>query len=428
MTKVQKVDYQTAYVPRCIDAELDDLLASLPALLLDGPKGVGKTATATPRSTIVHRLDRTAEAQPIEADPDRVAQPGTVLLDEWQRVPEVWDAVRRQVDDDPRPSQFILTGSAPSTESHSGAARIANVRMRPLTIQERLDLQPTVSMKSLLEHGELEITGESQVQLDQYVEEIVGGGFPGMRHLSGRALRTQLDSYLKRIVDHDIPLEGYRVRRPESVFALMRAYAAATSTTTSFEKIRRAAASGQGELHQTTASPYVELLTALRILDPIRAWLPTRNHLNKLTQADKHHLADPALAVRLVDLDVNHLLSGDEPNHSIVRDGTFLGALFESLCALSVRVAAQACEARVRHLRLQGGRREVDFIVERGTKVVGFEAKLSATVKDDDVKHLLWLKGQLGKDCADLVVLTTGPTAYRRADGVAVVPLALLGP
>ncbi|KAG1649240.1 hypothetical protein GQR58_029203 [Nymphon striatum] len=254
------VDYQSDYVRRTIDEELDELSSALPALLLDGPKGVGKTATATQRAEVVYRLDRPAEAQPVEADPDRISNHDkTVLLDEWQRVPSVWDAVRRQVDRDTRPGQFFLTGSAPTGESHSGAARITNLRMRPLTLQERLGLQPTVSLEELFDSGQKPLAGQTDVRLDDYVSEIVRGG-PGIRHLSGRAHRLQLDSYVERIVDHDIPQEGYNVRRPAAILALMRAYAAATSTTTSFEKLRKAATAGQGELHQTTAAPYVELL------------------------------------------------------------------------------------------------------------------------------------------------------------------------
>lgn len=425
----RSLDFTAGYVRRVVDDELDELLLSLPAVLIDGPKGTGKTATASQRAVTIHRLDRPAEAEPILADPDRVTTgPHPILLDEWQRAPVVWDAVRRNVDDESTPSKFLLTGSAPSTESHSGAARITNVRMRPLALQERLELEPTVSLAAMLSAGVAEVDGTSDVDLSQYVDEIVAGGFPGMRQLQGRALRSQLDSYLERIVDHDMALEGFRVRRPDSVAAWMRSYAAATSTTTSFEKIRKAATTNRGQVAQTTATPYIELLKALRILDPVDAWIPSRNHLNQLNQAAKHHLADPALAVRLLDLDVDHLLQGEQPDQHVVRDGTFLGALFESLTALTVRVAAQASEARVRHLRLQGGRREVDFIIEKGQRVVGLEVKLSATVTDRDVRHLLWLKSELGETCADVAIITTGPVAYRRPDGVAVIPLALLGP
>jgi predicted AAA+ superfamily ATPase len=160
----------------------------------------------------------------------------------------------------------------------------------------------------------------------------------------------------------------------------------------------------------------------------VPAWLPSRNHLNRLAQAPKHHLADPALAARILGLDADALLSGEEAGPQIPRDGTLLGHLFESLVTLSVRVYAQAAEARVKHLRLHGGQREIDLIVERADqRVLAIEVKLSGTVTDDDVKHLHWLREQIGDDLLDAVVINTGPQAYRRKDGVAVVPAALLG-
>lgn len=150
---------------------------------------------------------------------------------------------------------------------------------------------------------------------------------------------------------------------------------------------------------------------------------------HRLAQPPKHHLADPALAIRLLGLDVDALLGGQEGDVAFPRDGTLLGHLFESLVTLSVRVYAQAAEARVRHLRLHGGRREVDLIVERGDqRVLAMEVKLSGSVDDDDVRNLLWLREQIGADLLDAVVINTGPRAYRRRDGVAVVPAALLGP
>jgi predicted AAA+ superfamily ATPase len=151
--------------------------------------------------------------------------------------------------------------------------------------------------------------------------------------------------------------------------------------------------------------------------------------LNRLAQPPKHHLADPALAVRLLGLDVDALMQGSEAGPAIPRNGTLLGHLFESLVTLSVRTYAQAAEARVRHLRLHGGRREVDLIVERADQcVVAIEVKLSGKVGDEDVKNLLWLREQIGDDLLDAAVVHTGPQAYRRKDGIAVIPAALLGP
>jgi len=175
--------------------------------------------------------------------------------------------------------------------------------------------------------------------------------------------------------------------------------------------------------------PYVDALTRLRIVDDIEAWVPGHGHLRRLSQAPKHHLADPALAARLVGVSRFDLLDGRAGSVEFPRAGTFLGALFESLCALSLRVLAQHCEASIWHLRIDNGRHEVDFVLERDDgRVVAVEAKLSPNVSDRDVRHLRWLGDQIGDRLLDAVVLTTGERAYRRADGVAVVPLALLGP
>lgn len=216
---------------------------------------------------------------------------------------------------------------------------------------------------------------------------------------------------------------------PATVLAWLRAYAAAIGTTASWEKIRNAAVTAtDANPAKTTTLPYIELLTALRLLDPIPGWTPTLNHLRDLTQAPKHYLADPALAARLVRRGATQLLRGQMPDTVVTRDGGFLGGLFESLAALSVRVFAQHCDAEVHHLRTESGRHEVDFIIEGETGIVAMEAKMNSAITDDDLKHLLWLRDRLGEQCVDTVVVHVGPEAYRRPDGVAVVPLALLGP
>ena len=424
-----RTDFTGKYRRRVVDDELDALLPALPALLIDGPKGVGKTATAIQRCATVRRLDEPAQRAIIEADPGLVAEDEEpILLDEWQRVPAVFDATRRLVDQDPRPHRFLLTGSAPTKATHSGAGRITSLRMRPLSLFERYETQHYVSTQGLLD-GTATIKGHCSLRLKDYVEEMLSGGFPGLRHLSGVPLRRQLDGYLERIVDHDIPEAGYAVRRPQMVRALLLAYAAAIATTASWEKIREAATGGSGaNASRSAIHSHVELLTYLRILDPLEAWSPSNNHLGRLMTSPKHYLADPALAARLVKKSAAQLLLGEESKFTMPRDGTYLGALFESLVALSIRTYAQRCEARVFYLRSAGGRREIDFIVEEDHGILAIEAKLSASVSDDDVRHLLWLRQELGEQCLGLVVVGTGPEAYTRADGVAVVPLGLLGP
>jgi predicted AAA+ superfamily ATPase len=426
------------YRPRIIDAELDELAAALPAIAVDGAKAIGKTATAARRARTVHQLDDPSQRAVGAADVQRLlAGERPVLLDEWQALPEVWDAVRRAVDAGAPPGSFLLAGSKAPDDSdesglprtHSGAGRIVTVRMRPMSLAERELERPTVSLGALLRGTRPPIEGSTDVGLADYVEEILRSGFPGMRELSGRALRAQLDGYLARVVDRDVPELGRRVRNPTALRRWMTAYAAAVATTTSYEKIRLAAGAGDDPPAKTTVIPYRAALERLRILDPVPAWLPTRNRFTALARMPKHHLADPALAARLLGVDADALLAGTPTGPPIARDGTLLGALFESLVTLSLHVYAQAAEASVRHLRTQRGEREIDLLVVRpDERVVAIEVKLARNVVDADVAHLRWLRERLGDDLLDAVVVTTGPDAYRRDDGIAVVPASLLGP
>lgn len=298
-----------------------------------------------------------------------------------------------------------------------------------MTLEERGLASPTVSLSDLLGGGRARIHGRTDLSLAEYTDEIITSGFPGLRHLRGRALRLHLDSYVRRIVDTDFEQMGRRVRKPDALRRWMAAYAAATATTATWESIRDAATAGRGDKPaKTTTIPYRSVLEQLWILDPVPAWLPTRNYFSRLGESPKHHLVDPALAARLLGVGRDALLKGEGGSPALPRDGTLLGHLFESLVTLCVRVYAQAAEAEVMHLRLRGGRREVDLILERDDgRILGIEVKLSRTV-DDDVDHLRWLEDRVGDDLLDLVVVTTGPQAYRRPDDIAVVPAALLGP
>jgi uncharacterized protein len=421
------------YLRRTIDDELDVLLPELPAIALEGPKGVGKTATASRRAATVRRLDDPAVRAVIAADPARLVEgPGPILVDEWQRFPSSWDLVRRAVDDRPDGGPYLLTGSAAPIEqpTHSGAGRIVTMRMRPLSLAERRRVAPTVSLAGLLTGARPAVEGSSTLRLADYAEEIVASGLPGLRGVSGRARRAQLDGYLQRIAEREFAEQGRPLRDPAGLRRWLAAYAAATATTASFESIRDAAVGGNSQSPaRPTAAAYRRVLEQLWILDPVEAWLPTRNHLTRLAAPAKHHLTDPALAAQLLGADVEALLEAAVTGPAVPRNGPLLGQLFESLVVLGVRVQAQAAEAAVRHLRTKGGEREIDLIVERADhRVVAIEVKLSATVDDTDVRHLRWLRGAIGPDLLDAVVVTTGAEAYRRPDGIAVVPAALLGP
>lgn len=422
------------YQRRTVDRELDELIAGgAAAIMIDGAKAVGKSATALERVDSVFLLEDPVARQLIDADPGRIATDGSVLVDEWHHVPATWDVVRRAVDSGAAPGRFLLTGSASALRpgTHSGAGRIITVRMRPMSLCERGVGAPSVSLAALLTGERPPIDDITDISLEQYVDEIVRSGFPAVRVMSDRLRRAQLRGYVDRIIDRDFPdVMGRRVRNQAALRRWLTAYAAATATVTSYERIRDAATSGEGEKPaKTTTQPYRDTLEALYVVDPVAAWLPTNSHISELAGAPKHHLADPALAASLLGLGVGALLSGDHGRLPIARDGTFLGALFESLVTLNVRIFAQSAEATVGHLRTHRGDHEVDLIVERDDRrIVAVETKLAATVDDSDVRHLHWLRRELGDDLLDSVVVTTGPYAYRRPDGIAVVPAALLGP
>ncbi len=300
--------------------------------------------------------------------------------------------------------------------------------MRPLSFFERQRAAATVSLAELLRGRQPALAGRSSVALCDYVEEIFQSGFPGLRGLRGRPLRAQLDGYLSRIVDVDFEEMGLRVRRPELVRRWLWASAGAPGTTTSYETIRDAATGGEGDKRsRQTTRPYRDILERLWIVDPVPGWIPSRNPIARLSHPPKHHLADPALAARILGATPETLLAGEAAQQP--GKGPLVGVLFESLVTLSVRVYAQAAEARVAHLRTYRGEREVDLIVERADgKVLAIEVKLGGSINDADVKHLLWLKRELEDDLLDMVVISSGTQAFRRPDCVAVVPLALLGP
>ncbi|WP_067861152.1 ATP-binding protein [Nocardia shimofusensis] len=419
------------YCRRIIDTALDELQPHLRALAIFGPKGVGKTATAMQRVESIIDLSLPAQRELVMADPEILTRaPGPVLVDEWQRLPEVWDHIRHAVDAGSAPGRFIIAGnSAPrGAVVHSGAGRIVPMRMRPLSLAERDVETPTVSLADLLE-GSRSITGTTAIRLPDYVEEITSSGFPAIRGLPARVRRAELDAYLTNVVQREFPEQGYPVRKPEVLRAWLAAYAAATSTTTAYSKILDAATAGVPDKPaKATTIAYRDALSSLWLLDAIPAWIPSRNHLERLGQAPKHQLADPALAARLLGLDAPALLRAEQGSTRLT-EGTILGALFEHLVALSVQTYADAAEAHLAHLRSRNGDHEVDLVVQRSDgRVLAMEVKLADRVSDEDVKHLHWLHDRIGDDLIDSVVVYTGEHAFRRADGVAVIPLALLGP
>lgn len=424
------------YLPRIFDSVLESALAGLPAVAIDGAKGVGKSATAERIARSVLRLDRPEQLAILQADRDRIDRlERPVLIDEWQHDPPIWDAVRRSVDVDRTPGRFILTGSANprDTKIHSGAGRIVRARMRPLSFAERQRDSPTVSLRDLLTNQSTAIEGETAIALDDYVSEMLSSGLPGIRASAESTQAMELDSYLSYALSREVPALGAVVRRPEALTAWMRAYAAATSTAASFEAIADAV-SKEVRPTRATIADYREALSQLWLLDEVPAWVPSGTALNRLGQSPKHQLADPALAARLLRANREALVTATSQadrasGYQRLRKGPLLGSLFESLVTLSVRVYALPVGSEVSHLRTHSGDHEVDLIIDAPDgRVLAVEVKLAASVDDRDVRHLNWLESKIGDHLVGKVIVTTGTYAYRRTDGVVVVPLALLGP
>jgi len=420
------------YLPRLVDQRLAELLAGLPAVVIEGAKGVGKTRTASRLAVTTYSLIKRAQRAALEAEPELAAEaPAPVLLDEWQKLPWLWDYVKTWVDDDPVPGRFLLTGSAAPRDVplHSGAGRIVRLRLRPLSLAERQVGPPTVSLARLLERPVERVAGVSRVGLADYVGEIVASGFPGLRGLRPAARQVALDGYLANIVEREFPKQGLMVRRPQALMQWLRAYAAATGSTASYSQILDAATPGAtNKPAASTTLAYREILASLWLTDPVPAWSPSVSQFGDLGKSPKHFLADPALAARLMRLTEEQLLRGTTKDPVGPQRGTVLGRLFEALVGLSLRTYAGVIDANLFHLRTSRGDHEVDFIVERDDHVVAIEVKLAQVADQSDVAHLAWLATKWPADRLSRVVVTTGSQAYTRPDGVHVVPAALLGP
>lgn len=414
------------YRRRYLDERLEYVLPHFPAVAIEGMRGVGKSTTAGQHARTIYNLEKDAPLAALRADVSEIeSQPSPVFIDEWQRFPPVWDAVRQAVDAGAAGGSFLLSGSAglePGITTHTGAGRIVSLRMRPMTLEERQVVTPTVRLSELFT-GSSQIAGKTEWRAADYAEAIVRTGLPGLSQIPLDLLPQALDSYIYRSVDVEMADQNLPQRSVDSLRAWLRSYAGYVSTDAGYNEILDAATPGQGDKPQArTAASYRDRLAGLWILDPLPAWaLPgSASSASQLKTSPVHHLADPGLAARILDLNVDDLL--------LPESGLVFGRLFESLACLCVRAGAELLGWKVGHLRTRGGSHEVDLVVQQSaTKIVGIEVKLAREIGDDDVKHLLWLREKLGSACKDLIVLTAGGVAYRREDGIAVVPLALLG-
>lgn len=415
------------YLPRHWDDLLSDQLHAMGAVLIEGVKGCGKTATARQLAVSEVLLDTDPEAERrASIDPRLLLDGGTPrLLDEWQRVPRVWDAVRREVDDRAVPGQFILTGSATpheETQRHSGAGRFGTLRMRTMTLVEKQAVQARVSLSELME-GSGFIPVNSPLTLQDYLEHIAVGGWPLLVGADQRAAKTYMDGYLRVIIEHDIDEVAGGSRSPRLVYRFLHAYAQMVSHTANLSTIMKRAqdeADNEADVPgRRTATVYLDALKRMMLVDEVPAWDPSVRSSKRLVLSPKRHLADPSLAAALLGMSPSRMME----------DLQTTGFLFESLVAHELRIYGEAANASCFHYREAGGRLEVDYILETlDGNWIGVEVKLGASDVDKAAETLKQLAGRVAQAPQALMVVTGTSLAYTRDDGVHVVPLGVLGP
>jgi uncharacterized protein len=407
------------YIERLFEGTLGQILAGLPAVLIVGPRASGKTTTARRIANTFVRLDREVEAQPFRDDPDSVLAQlkRPVLLDEWQMVPEVLASVKRAVDDDPSPGQFLLTGSVRAEllkDAWAATGRV--VRLTEWGLTER-ELQGNVALPSWFDRilsGKADKIKVPDVppKLSDYVDLALRGMYPAVALQTSPMLRKRwLAAYVDQLLGRDAALLDEH-RDPVRLRHYLQAVGANTAGVVEHKTVFDAAG-----ITRTTAVAYDSLLEMLFVTERLPAW--HTNRLNRLTRSPKRFLTDAALMNPLLGLDAR----------GAIRNGDLMGRAIETFVLSQLRPEAELAEDPMRlfHLRLDTGRREVDFIAEAPDgRVIAIEVKSSSAPKPSDAVHLVWLKEKLGKKLHTAIVLHTGPRTYSLGNGVLAMPIATL--
>ena len=406
------------YLRRHIDGRLARLMTIHPACLVEGIRGVGKTSTAQQLAAATLRLDHPPTAEQAAGDPEAVCAslPTPVLIDEWQRIPQIWDALRRMIDQDRSPGRFILSGSsraAVTADVHAGAGRILPLRLRPMTLSERRGEPPEVALDDLAVHGIEAVRGaRSPLSPSEQKAPTVQSGLPGYLGMGQADHHEALRAYLDLAVARDLADITSAARHTSKLRNYLRAYGAVVGTTADHATIHHAAG-----VAKATGETYHDLLSRLGLVEELAGW--SNNRLRRLTRRPKRHLVDPALAA------ADHHESAEVLSAHRARQGE----LFESVAVTQIRATADALGLgwRFSHLRSAGGDREVDLVADLPDGgVVAFEAKLAESVGGADVRHLSALRDRLGDTFRAGLVVHPGTIAHRVDDQIAAVPLGVL--
>ena len=421
------------YEKRLIDSILKEYVDELPAILLEGAKAVGKTETCKQLASTEYSMDNAAQRELLQNNPDIILQNSKpVLIDEWQLAPSLWSYVRHAVDDGLPNGSVLFTGSSIRVNSrvHSGAGRIIRLKLRPYSIEERNLSDSYIRIADLFNFdSKATVNGETDKTLVDYLDEIYRSGFPGIRNKPERIQKVLLKSYVTNIAEHEFEENGFKILNPHSLLAWMRIYAAAVGTETKQSTLINAATASDAIPSAPTVSKYREALEILDITDEVQPFLPMGKVYGNLAKGTKHFMLDPAIALSLLGVEKDELIDYQVPKYVSKFHQTLTGQLIESFVYQSLVVYADVNDAQLSYYRNSRGTREIDFILQKGYRLILFEVKTNPDVKDSYVRHLNWFEDEIGDEFkVTKVLLNTGRYAYtRREDHVHVIPLALLG-
>jgi uncharacterized protein len=394
--------------------------------VIEGPRACGKTATARQIAASEVLLDVDANArQAIAVEPSLVLDgPTPRLIDEWQIEPAIWNHIRRAVDDRSEPGQFILTGSAIPADDmtrHTGAGRIARLRMRPMSLFEAGRSTAQMSLAELLA-GQVTPVADPGLTVADIAEELAIGGWPGLRGRGVREGQLAVRDYLDEIARVDVGRVDATHRDPGRVSGLLSSLGRNVATSAAATTLALDAGGADGALKDDTVRAYLAALERLMVVESQPAWAPHLRSRYRLRTAPKRHFVDPSLAVAALRATPDRLLG----------DLNLLGLLFESLVIRDLRIYAQAADAQVLHYRDSSGL-EVDAIIEAGDgRWMAFEVKLGQGQIDDAAANLSRFVERIdtarcGRPALLGVIVASG-YGFRREDGVAVIPIGALGP
>lgn len=415
------------YLPRISDRILHTKLESSGAVLVEGAKWCGKTTTAHQASHSAIYLQDPDNAASYRAMAD--TKPSLLLkgdkprlLDEWQTIPVLWDAVRYDVDRSGDVGQYILTGSAVPKDNqteHTGTGRISRMTMRTMSLFESLESNGSVSLASLFA-GSQDIEGMSTLSIEKIAYAICRGGWPSSIKMKNTAALQVATNYVESVINMDVSRVDEVEKNPERVRLLMRSLARNIATLTTGQTILADIEATDMSISDKTLAVYLNALRRIFVIEDVPAWQPSLRSKTAIRTSSKRCFVDPSIATAVLRANPD----------SILEDFELFGFLFESLCIRDMRIYADANDGDVFHYRDQSGL-EADMIVRlRNGKWGAVEVKLGSKQIEDAAKNLIELKNKINSDKMGapsfLMVLTGGEYAYTREDGVLVVPIGCL--